>query len=314
MRLKKIGVVLLALLLAAMAMVPMVSAGVLAPTVDSQNVVDKYYFAPDVQKDIIDQVGKSEITEKEKQDLIAALKEIWSGKSDRSDLEKDQIMLDLSKVLLKSMNAKWTGYPYPGGQTTHNEMASFAGRTMGIATAYQTILGQYAAEPDTWPGEIPPLYIQSDTHYRYTGAPDKAEQYANEARSFIKNWGDYTTGYTKLGYSMHFMSDMSCPYHATVPIYLANHQAYETYVGENWRSDKNYYADPYNDGYYYYISDVSDSAGYLASTSNGYLAEINSIMDNYSNWQDHSTLVQDTRTVLVAGERYDAGLINYVLR
>jgi len=113
---------------------------------------------------------------------------------------------------------------------------------------------------------------------------------------------------------MHFMSDMSCPYHATVPIYLADHQAYETYVGNNWRSGKNYYSDPYNDGYYYQISDVSDSAGNPASTVNGYLSEITTIMNTYANWQNNPTLVQDTRTHLVAGERYHAGLINYVLR
>lgn len=99
-----------------------------------------------------------------------------------------------------------------------------------------------------------------------------------------------------------------------VPIYLANHVAYETYVGNNWRTGKNYYYEPYVDGYYYYVSDVSDSANYLASLSNGYLSEINNIMNTYSNWGDHSTLVQDTRNLLVFGERYDAGLVNYALR
>lgn len=65
--------------------------------------------------------------------------------------------------------------------------------------------------------------------------------------------------------------------------------------------------------HYYYITDVSDAADNLANVCNQYFSYIDGKVGTY-NWQNDATLVSYTRTCLVHGYRYDAGLIDYATR
>ena len=75
---------------------------------------------------------------------------------------------------------------------------------MGLFSNYVNILYNYAGAPDCW--------IYSVDHYATTGAPGNTKYYADLARFNIKN-GNPDIGYRSLAYSMHFMSDMSMPFH-----------------------------------------------------------------------------------------------------
>jgi hypothetical protein len=183
-------------------------------------------------------------------------------------------------------------------------MARVADEKMLIDSYYSNILFQYASEPDR---------SGSADHYAITGAPQKAEDWANTARPLIISGSNPTEGYQDLAYSMHFMSDMSEPFHYAV-VYLANHDAYEKYVDANWNTGKTYVNAINGNTYYYYISDVSDSADNLAAFALQYRQYIQNKMDTVSNWGDDPTLIQDTNDCLVYGERYDMGLVNYVTR
>jgi len=325
MKLFKWSVILLAFLLAGMAMVPMVSASTDSGSADeSQGVkqIDapkgdfvKFFVPEDMQKEIIKGINDSDLAEKEKVALIKTLNEIWTNTSSLTDEEKEKVMTEVSSLLLKgSVGVKWTGY-YPWDPNwnhftladVHNDMARLAGVKMGLSTTYTDILRNYASEPDTWPGDVA-------FHYEISGAAGQAESRAISAQNYIKNLGNPTEGYRQLSYAMHYMSDLSNPYHYS-PVSLLNHQKYENNVGDNWHSNNNYYNSVNSDGYYYYITDVSAAADNLASVCNQYYSYIdNEVTIDPNNFGNDATLISDTRTCLIYGDRYDTGLVEWANR
>jgi hypothetical protein len=183
-------------------------------------------------------------------------------------------------------------------------MARIAGEKMGLSGNYIDILYVKAGDPDSWFGF-------SYNHYALTGGPENTRDYANLARSYIKN-GNPGLGYENLAYSMHFMTDMSQPFHYFYDGLLP-HKTYEDYVDANWITGQTYISVVNGNNYYYYITDPYASAMNLARYSFQYKAYIISAMDK-AGWQTNPTLIQDTKDCLVQGERYDMGLVNYVTR
>jgi len=321
MSLHKTIAVLLALLLAGMAMVPMVSAST-DTRKDVQQInapemkFEKFFVPEDMQKEIIKEIKESDLTNKEKELLIKKLNEIWTNTSTLSDDEKEKVMIEVSTLLLSEGGggAKWTGY-YPWDPNwnhftladVHNDMARLAGVKRGISSTYSDILRNYASEPDTWPGDVA-------FHYQISGAANSAESRAVSAQNYIKNLNNPTEGYKQLSYAMHYMSDLSNPYHYS-PVSLLNHASYESNIGDNWHSGNNYYNSVNNDGYYYYITDVSDAANNLASVCSQYYSYIDSEISNDPNgFGSDSTLISYTTTCLIHGQRYDTGLVEWVNR
>ena len=105
MSLHKTIVILLALLLAAMAMVPMVSASTDTrkdvQQINAPEMKFKNFFVPeDMQKEIIKGIKDSDLTDKEKKSLIKTLNEIWTNISTLSDDEKEKVMIEVSSLLL----------------------------------------------------------------------------------------------------------------------------------------------------------------------------------------------------------------------
>jgi len=312
----KIGTRALSVLLALLLVSAMVVPKEVTKISEPDEISNPLYVSKDMQKAIIEGIKDSDIATSQKHDLIKTLKEIWAGKSDLSDTEQQQVMKELSSILLTSteVGIEWTGY-YPWDPSwnhwtladVHNDMAKLAGEKMGLSSTYCNILRDYASEPDTWFGD-------QVFHYKISGAAIQAENRAISAHNYIRNLGNPTEGYKQLSYSMHYMSDLSNPYHYS-PVFLINHGKYEEYVGDNWHSGDNYYSDVYNDGYYYYITDVSDAANNLANVCNQYFSYINSEVSNDPDgFGDDPTLISYTRTCLIHGIRYDAGLVNWVNR
>jgi len=306
-----VRVFLLALLLAGMAIVPIVSAAdeKVQKLSEPQPVPMDEKALKEMQKEIIKEIQASTVIDaKEKHLLIKQLKEIWSGRSSFSELQERAIFTRVGEVLGQSDSSnpsvQWTGCSGVGCGLPHNDMARIAGEKMRLNSNYVNILYTSAGNPDSWPG-------YSYDHYALTGALTNTYYLANDARSYIKN-GNPGLGYKYLAYSMHFMTDMSMPFHYFYDGLLP-HKTYEDYVGANWVTGKAYVSVVNSNNYYYYITDPYASANNLARYSNQYKAYIMSIMDK-PGWQNDPALVQDTKDCLIQGERYDMGLINYATR
>jgi hypothetical protein len=253
-------------------------------------------------KGVIIEIDNSDLEQKEKTQYITEFNEIIS----ENPISKDK----LKEALLKTGEAlfsqkppvtpKWAGF-------IHSDMARTAGNWMGLSDAECQVLFDHADDPDG-------SGTYCIDHYALTGAPEEAERLANLAR------GQYSINNRLLGAeflanSMHYMTDMSVPFHYIYE-YLANHQAYESYVSSQWGSGttQNFNQSVTDNNYYYYITDVSDSAMNLAVYSHQYMSYIRNTMDTYSNWQDDPTLNQYTRNSIVEGAKYNMGLVDYATR
>jgi hypothetical protein len=306
----KIRIFLLVLLVAGMVMVPMVNAaanGVRQLPEPRQVPMDEKSLK-ETQKEIIKELQASTVLDNlEKNLLIKQLKEIWSGKSALTESEKQQVLIRVGEVLLQSdsstITPQWTGSCYSGWPYPHNDMANVSGQKMGLSQNYIAILYNNVGTPDCWAYSI--------DHYALTGAPENTRDYATRARYFIKN-GNPDLGYTYLAYSIHFMTDMSMPFHYIYG-WPSQHITYEDYTKANWKSGQMYFNAIQSNNYYYYITDPYASAYNLARYTNQYQSYLISAMSK-PGWQNDPTLVQYTRDCFVQGERYDMGLINYVTR
>lgn len=299
--------VLLAVLIGSLVIIPIASASEVVITNEpdyslSEQEMDEIYDT------MIADIRSSDIDTNLKNKLTKSLREIKNDKL--SDADKLNTLIEVSEILLSSKSDEvtimWSGY-IPYGHAPHNDMAKIAGQKMGLDSTACNILYENAAIPDTW--------SLSYNHYAISGAPGQAEYYATLARNYLNdgNPSNDETGYLNLAYSLHFMTDMSQPFHYS-PVYLANHAAYETYTLDNWESGKDYSSDVELNWYYYYVTDVSDSASNLASVSYQYMNYIRTTMDQYSNWGDDPTLVQNTRQCFTYGAKYNMGLVDYATR
>jgi hypothetical protein len=321
MQLPKISVVLLALLLAAMAIVPCVSA-VENPLSSDKN--QEFFQLPreaepiqppgigvsdDEIREMIDVTIKAIITsdldEKIKDQNVKRLSQFLTSDTPVNQVELQKVMIEmgpdcLDKISL-SPTPKWAGF-------IHNDMALIAGQKMAVTCSLSsseiTSLGNNAEVPDTW---------GSANHYKINGATANAESYANTARGYYQN-GDTVNGALNLAYSLHFMTDMSMPFHWG-PSALPAHEQYEIYLSNHWTSgdsDEQYRNVVSGNNYYYTVTDVSDSADNLIAITNWYQPYLENQINTNPDWQADSTVRSYTRDSLLYGARFNMGLIDYV--
>jgi len=321
MNIHKTVVVLLALLLAGIAMVPMVSANEdLRSSEKSQELSQLPIGIAPIQppgngvsddeiremiKTTIKAIKSSNLDKKIKDQNIKLLSNYLINQSpiNQEDLEKTMISMRpdcLDKISLLP-TPKWAGF-------IHNDMALIAGQKMAVTCSLSpseiTLLENNAAVPDTW---------GSANHYKLYGATANAESYANIARGYYLS-GDTVKGAVNMSYALHFMTDMSMPFHWG-PSALPAHEQYEIYLSNHWTSGDNdeYYQNVVSgNNYYYTVTDVSDSADNLIAITNWYQSYLENQINNNPNWQADSTVRSDTRDSLLYGARYNMGLIDYV--
>ena len=301
---EKIGMrvfsVLLAMMLVSMVIVPAVSARATHVMPEPVGIDVSDDELREMITKLTQDLKSSDLDPQVKEQFIESLQKIIRGqrKIDREELEKTLIEIGTVYLGEGQGGIRWAGF-------IHNDMAKIAGEKMGLSYyEYNTTLGTYADDPDSWG--------YSWNHYKMTGAPGEAEYYANLAKTYYQE-GDTTNGATNLAYSMHFMTDMSMPFHYMYYA-LPLHTEYESYVSGQWESDHDFRDVVEDNYYYYYITDVSDSADNLAAVSNQYLNYIETTMNQDPNWQDDPTLIQYTENCILHGARYNMGLVDYVKR
>ena len=195
------------------------------------------------------------------------------------------------------------------GWTTHRGVTSYAAyygqHDTSDAKNYWNVVRDYSTTPDTW-GESP-YYHGYNTFWSYGGAPDRCEHYAYIARSCAlpEQKAQY------LGYSLHYMEDVGNPYHTVfwTNLYAEKHDAYESWVDNNFWSGENYYVPAYYGAIYSNsyasVSDPSDGVVSLAGISNGYI----SYVDTEAEWQDNGWA---TYNCVWYTSSYSAELIDWI--
>ncbi len=206
-------------------------------------------------------------------------------------------------------NPKWggSGTSDPIISGTHNDLSRQAALSMGVSSSNAETVGRYALEPDEG---IP--YISSIGHFLPTGAADYAESNANDAKNLLVQ-GQTFEGYRKLAHSLHFIQDLSVPFHTIAYQNFLNHLNYENYVFNDWTSGQNFYSSTMSDPYYYEVSDVSTSAENLGNYINAYVDRIDEIMLQDSAWQSNTELITMTKDCLTQAIRYSRGTVGYVV-
>lgn len=262
---------------------------------------------------VIEVIKASDLTEKDKESLIVSLEEIWKDLSKLNEQEKNEIIKKAKDIVLQNQPEYLDGDGIKWGYNPHTDIAKRAGEEMYISPTNSQILHDYADDPDYW-GQ--PFYDHCWFIITQSGgAPYWTKYYADQARGFIKNWGDEQTGFRKLAYSMHYMTDLSNPTHTESSgrsLILHNH--YETYLNNNWMSGWKYYDWVQQHPYYYYeITNPETSAKYEAGLANQYMEHLwwHYCLGNF----DTDTSVRDnTRQLLRYTVAYDMGLIDYATR
>lgn len=257
-------------------------------------------------KFVFEAIKASNLTYKEKNDLMKNLEDIWSGESTLRESEKQEVIVKAATIVFdyyrideKEVGVLWNG-------DVHSDLAQTAGIKWG--TGYYDVLYNHASDPDTWG------IWQQWQHYSWGGAGDKCKLFADSARDKIKNQSDPIGGYTDLSVSMHYMSDVANPWHTKPLEYQLHHTDYENYVSGNWTAGVTYYNDVNNNWYYYYVSDPKASVDNLASVSTQYFGYIDSKISQGGDWGNDATVIDDTRTVLLHAIRYDMGIVDYIRR
>ena len=193
------------------------------------------------------------------------------------------------------------------------------------------IAANTADDPDFWgEGTVPSWLpggatfmqiIHSWRHYwnptyQLGGAPAECSGHASSARTNYQN-GNYNNAFSYLGWSSHFMDDVSNPMHTgaelTQIIDPPVHYAYENYVYVKW--DSEYAPILWQDPYFYPMNDPAEYTRYGAEQSQIYLdtliqrVQIDRTVDNMDN---DPTVVGITTNCLLLGERLCWGLSNYI--
>jgi len=305
----RISPLLLAVMLVSAVVVSVASAGSAhydARGVEAPSITVTDDSIRDAVEGVIKEIQESSMDPKEKKELIDDLRAVISESPISMDrLEKS--LLNVGRSLFSqdhSIGIMQYGVP------VHQEMAQIAGQKMGLGSAECAELLDHADDPDGW-GTF------CIDHYALTGAPGEAERLANAARAKL-SVDDWHGGFSFLAYAMHFMTDMTVPYHYVYEG-LLYHEPYEYYVADNWGTAKDFggsgfRSDATSPTYYYVITDVSDATMDLAEYSHQYLSYINNQMAHNPDWEEDASVIAYTRNCIREGTKYNWGLADYVTR
>lgn len=320
----QLGAMLAVMLLVIISSAPAVSAETPVPTsvptvsnitVDSKKG-DISSPSKELQKIVFDAIQQSSnLTDNEKKDLTKQLKDIWSGKSELTQEEQQQVLIKVGEIISKAqVGILWK--PLQHSDIARASGVKSQGTSWAVPQQYLQTLYNEADEPDYFD----PLGAHAWNIDTNSGdAPAKVKTHANNARNYIKNQNNPSEGYKELAYSMHYMADVAVPFHTDstgncwTGGYCLRHLDYESFVNSYWNTDPNFNATIQSDWYYYYITDPEATAKDVANGAHQYYNYIVNRMGS-SNWQTDPTLVSYTRESLKYASRGDLGLVNYVNR
>jgi len=304
-----------------------------------------YYWvlliADDKQKEIfISEIEKSEISDKDKNELKSRLLEIWEKypmKFEKighttyiSPDTKNQVIVltDSENLTLQQMDMihsfkddiiiitpKWAVSP------THYYLVYYAALNSGYPDPVTA--AQHSGDPDmiySW--EPPVMWYNPDLHVG--GAPGMAQQSFEYARNF------YQLGYTsdasiQIGSASHFLTDVGNPLHTGRetdqiidkffhPFGDDIHSLYESYISNNW-SDFNAYVMGNQYSYKWAWNGADASTIQVATSSHRFVDTL--YVKIYNNragfWNEDYWTREITRVCLMTSSQYTNGMMNALM-
>ncbi len=220
------------------------------------------------------------------------------------------------------------------GWTVHDNMTYYCAKQWGLSEERAKIIYNAAHMPDVYDveGQIPGTnnwlhgWVQIVNGVWVWGAADKAcynniqgSGWNNGSSFYYYSAGNKSKGDWYLGYASHYLEDCGNPWHTSANIVqqLSTHSNFEVWVDNNWSSGHEFYLDVMNDHYYYSVSDIKEAVKALAKYSNSHNTTIyNAYVASgkpTAAGTGNSTLISETRQLLVQSSRYVKGLIKYTL-
>lgn len=224
-------------------------------------------------------------------------------------------------------NEKW-------GYTPHYMTMYIAAKKCGLSDSRAAQMASSANLPDTYDGShaIPGtqqwrhgyVYLVSGVYSGFGIAPSMCANningngYSGRSAFYYYLTGNKSSGDWYLGYASHYLQDLGNPWHTASNLYQQlTHNSYETWVANNWSAGHKFQDAVNADNSYYTVSNPATSAVNLARYSNGRNSTISKAYNDSNKptaaGTGNSTLVSETRTLLIYTARYNKGLIRYTL-
>ncbi|CVK31298.1 MULTISPECIES: phospholipase C/P1 nuclease family protein [Methanoculleus] len=286
--------------------------------------LDHYaHLSPDEQTIVLKALEET-YSESKFEETTAELKKIWDGTSALEETEKRELLASVIASVFtyycpdtsRQISPMWGGAIGENPDGVHNALAGIAGQKRGWGYSQTKILDANSRDPDTWGLE------QMVEHYLdgapfFSNAPDKCSYYANEARTQMRSNPYSESAWRCLSWSMHYMSDLSMPWHTqgvADPAQLATHTLYEGYVQEKF-TDPEYgfkAALVSAPNTWVVISDPASSARSLASYSSARYSGLQlKIVTIPFGWGEDDWVKSTTKDLLKEGLKYNMGLVEY---
>jgi|GEM_PF-832411 len=282
---------------------------------DLQSMYSDSNLPKDIQDKVIDAIKASALSDREKNDLIMCLKDIWSKRSKLSESEQQKVFDQAAAIVWKFLGIDRTNVIILWNANTHSDLARTAGIKTGIPSQYTQVLYDNANTPDSWPRYIGDHYWFVKNNPPSGDGPFYANQYATKAKNNLSI--NPITGYTYAAYSLHYMSDLSNPFHtSSSKIALFYHGRYETYVSDNWNSGYNFNKtiQDVNSSARIQITNPESNSKDLAALNNKYLNYIiYKMRSDPTGWKSDPIVISITKKSLINGIKYDMGLVDYII-
>ena len=257
----------------------------------------------------------TDLSPKEQDQLISEEVMIIEG---TSTLNREEQMVTSQKIGEYFIIAENGGEIAPKwyGRPGHYELSRAVTENLGsLSAAHSTSLLDYAYWADEWINRLAPFGTANRHSWVLDGTgipladnygPDSFAHFINNARVDFSN-DNADSAYVNIGKGLHYLEDMSCPYHTTGLV--LNHSVYETWVADNW-NNWNMDAEIQSDGYYV-VTDPAQDAKDLAVFSNLFLAFFDWEIANDPNWQTNSDMIYWTKVLNSETEKLTMGLVVY---
>lgn len=172
------------------------------------------------------------------------------------------------------------------------------------------------------PPPVPPFWYWINRHSWVIGidipappplldnyGPASLQYYLDDARENFSNYNE-DAAYIEIGKGLHYIGDLGCPFHTSSAFGQAHHTDYEMWAATHWDELKS----ALDVDVYYVIDDPEEDSKLLAAFSHQYIEPICYIMENDPDWQNNSTLVDYTRTLLAETEKMTLGMFMWTVK
>lgn len=231
-------------------------------------------------------------------------------------------------------------------EATHSSITSDACVYWGLASARKNNMAYAAKMPDTYQSGLDAGFNQQWSHaYLYTslgfwiwgdadddfydninqdgGEMESPEGYNGKSAKYYYQANNQKQGDWYVGYATHYIEDVCLIMHASDPSIdmLTRHFDFEAWIANNWTTGHKFYNTIASDTYYYAVTDLKAAIRNGAKGASYWTSTLGkTVWDNYKSsgyptgaGTGNSTLVSNTKTMLIRAARYTRGTIKYAL-